>query len=212
MTVMVHRVNQGPTRQVRYLQQLFLPSGEEYLPVRIDRTVFLPSGTDVTRTTINIRRLPAIPAGQYKWTAELRDKATDEVLAKDEAPWEFVGTGGSLANLAQLKGDFDVPAAPVQPPKTRLLTNYPNPLNPETWFPYELAADVTVTIRIFNVKGQLVRQLDLGYQKAGSYIDKGQAAYWDGKDQTGNLVASGVYFYRLTAEDFQATRRMVIVK
>jgi len=192
MTVTAHLVNQGPARKVRYLQQLFLPSGEEFPPVRIDRKIFLASGTDVTRTTLNIRRLPAIPAGSYKWTAELRDQTTDELLARDEAPWQFVGEGGSLANLAQLKGDFEVPAAPALPKQTRLLANYPNPFNPETWLPYELASDATVTLHIYNVKGQLVRQLDLGYQKGGSYLDKERAAYWDGRDQTGNRVSSGL--------------------
>ena len=79
------------------------------------------------------------------------------------------------------------PAKPAEPiPKEfRLLQNYPNPFNPETWLPYELAADATVTIRIYDVNGQLVRQLDLGKQKAGRYVDKEKAAYWDGKDQIG---------------------------
>jgi hypothetical protein len=98
------------------------------------------------------------------------------------------------------------------PLKFALLQNYPNPFNPETWLPYELAADATVAIRIYNVNGHLVRQLDLGNLKAGSYVDKKKAAYWDGKDENGNLVASGVYFYTLYAGDFQATRRMLIVK
>jgi len=108
-----------------------------------------------------------------------------------------------------------VPSAkPVEtiPKEFRLLQNYPNPFNPETWLPYELAADATITIRIYNVNGQLVRQFSLGKQKAGRYVDKRKAAYWDGKDQTGKAVTSGLYFYTLKAGDFQATRRMVIVK
>jgi len=94
----------------------------------------------------------------------------------------------------------------------RLLQNYPNPFNPETWIPFDLAADATVTIRIYDVKGQLVRQLHLSSQKAGSYLDKKTAAYWNGKDQLGQSVASGIYFYMLKAGDFVATRRMVILK
>ena len=107
-----------------------------------------------------------------------------------------------------------VPAkiAEVIPKEFRLLQNYPNPFNPETWIPYDLASDAVVVIRIYNVNGQLVRQLDLGKQKAGSYVDKKKAAYWDGKGQSGNSVANGLYFYTLKAGDFQATRRMVIVK
>jgi len=98
------------------------------------------------------------------------------------------------------------------PGHTALLQNYPNPFNPETWLPYELAQDASVTIRIYDVKGQIVRQLDLGKQKAGRYVDKEKAAHWDGKDQTGKAVSSGLYFYTLRAGNFQATRRMVIVK
>ena len=107
-----------------------------------------------------------------------------------------------------------LPARPVQPiPKDfRLLQNYPNPFNPDTWIPYELAIDASVTIRIYDVRGQLVCRLDLGEQKAGRYVDKQKAGYWNGKDQTGKAVSSGLYFYMLRAGDFQATRRMAIVK
>jgi hypothetical protein len=103
------------------------------------------------------------------------------------------------------------PAKPI-PKEFRLLQNYPNPFNPETWIPFDLAADATVTIRIYDVKGQLVRQFDLSNQKAGSYLDKKTAAYWDGKDQLGQSVSSGIYFYTLKAGGFVATRRMVILK
>jgi hypothetical protein len=108
-----------------------------------------------------------------------------------------------------------VPSAkPAQPiPKAfRLLQNYPNPFNPETWIPFDLAADANVIIRIYDMNGQLVRQFDLINQKAGSYLDKKTAAYWNGKDQLGQSVSSGIYFYTLKAGDFVATRRMVILK
>jgi len=115
-----------------------------------------------------------------------------------------------------------VPHARFVPGAFRLLQNFPNPFNPETWIPFDLAADATVTIRIYDVKGQLVRQLDLSKQKAGRYLDKKTAAYWDGKDQLGQSVSSGLYFYMLKAgdfdtqatqpKDFVATRRMVILK
>jgi len=93
-----------------------------------------------------------------------------------------------------------------------LLQNYPNPFNPETWIPYALAKDSPVSIRIYDVKGRLVRQLDLDKQKAGSYLVKEKAAYWDGKNQLGQSVSSGLYFYTLRAGDFLSTRRMVILK
>lgn len=96
------------------------------------------------------------------------------------------------------------------PKEFRLLQSYPNPFNPETWIPYQLAEDSEVTVRIYNVSGQLVKTLSLGVKEAGYYITKNEAAYWDGKDELGEKVASGVYWY--TFGGFEDTRRMVIVK
>ena len=100
----------------------------------------------------------------------------------------------------------------LMPEETVLLANYPNPFNPETWIPYQLAAPAKVTLRIFAVNGALVRTLDLGHQPAGVYQQRTRAAYWDGRNQLGEPVASGVYFYSLTAGDFTATRKMLIRK
>jgi hypothetical protein len=96
--------------------------------------------------------------------------------------------------------------------RTMLLQNYPNPFNPETWLPYQLATAAPAIIRIYNLRGQLVRQLDLGAKPAGSYISKDKAAYWDGEDQFGEGVSTGIYFYTLRAGTFEATRRMIILK
>ena len=96
--------------------------------------------------------------------------------------------------------------------RSALLQNFPNPFNPETWMPYTLAHDAPVNIGIYDIRGQLVRQIGLGQQPAGSYLNRETAAYWDGKDQFGEAVSSGVYFYTLKADTFQATRRMVILK
>ena len=98
------------------------------------------------------------------------------------------------------------------PEKTVLLHNYPNPFNPETWIPYQLAKPAEVTLTIHAINGTLVRTLTLGYQPAGIYQTRTRAAYWDGKNQLGEPVASGVYFYTLTAGDFNATRKMLIRK
>ena len=98
------------------------------------------------------------------------------------------------------------------PKKSRLLQNYPNPFNPETFLPYELASESPVTIHIYNFFGRLVRQLNIGQQKAGSYITKDKSAYWDGRDECGQKVSSGIYWYRLKAGEFNAIRRMVILK
>ena len=100
----------------------------------------------------------------------------------------------------------------ICPSITALLPNYPNPFNPDTWLPYHLAQDALVTINIYNVKGQLVRTLNLGNKNASVYATKSKAAYWDGKDSFGEKVSSGVYFYTLQAGEFRATRKMVIMK
>ncbi len=100
----------------------------------------------------------------------------------------------------------------LTPKETVLLANYPNPFNPETWMPYQLAKSADVSISVYGVDGRLVRMLSLGHRMAGSYHNKSRAAYWDGKNESGESVASGVYFYTLTAGDFTATRKMLIRK
>ena len=100
----------------------------------------------------------------------------------------------------------------LTPNKTALLASYPNSFNPETWILYHLAKDADVTLRIYDVKGQMVRMLVLGHQAAGIYQNRSRAAYWDGRNAVGEPVASGVYFYTLTAGDFTATRKMLIRK
>jgi len=100
----------------------------------------------------------------------------------------------------------------LTPKETALLANYPNPFNPETWIPYHLAKEANVTLHIYAMNGTLVRTLTLGHQAAGMYQNRSRAAYWDGKNALGEPVASGVYFYTLTAGDFTATRKMLIRK
>ena len=100
----------------------------------------------------------------------------------------------------------------LTPKTTALLPNFPNPFNPETWIPYHLSKDADVTLHIYAINGTLVRTLALGHQAAGRYQSRSRAAYWDGKNEFGESVASGVYFYTLTAGDFTATRKMLIRK
>jgi len=98
------------------------------------------------------------------------------------------------------------------PAETALLPNYPNPFNPETWIPYRLAEDAFVTLTIYDGIGQVVRTFDVGHRIASAYESRSKAIYWDGRNDVGERVASGVYFYTLTAGDFSATRRMLIIK
>ena len=110
----------------------------------------------------------------------------------------------------KIDGQFSSWAIP--PEHSALLPNFPNPFNPETWIPYQLASGGEVTIRIYNVKGQLIKTLALGYQPAGIYTHRSRAAYWDGKNEQGNKVASGVYFYQLHTGQFTALRKLIVLK
>ena len=114
---------------------------------------------------------------------------------------------GDKVNTIKIDGSLT-----ILPEKTRLLQNYPNPFNPETWLPYQLANDATVTIHIYNIKGELVRTINLGAKNAGVYTSKNKAAYWNGRTQTGEGAASGVYYYTIQTSNFAATRKMILVK
>ena len=118
---------------------------------------------------------------------------------------------GTLA-YAQVISFLENLLAAAKPESTLLLANYPNPFNPETWIPYQLAGPGEVMLTIYAVNGTLIRTLALGHQPAGRYHSRSRAAYWDGCNEAGEPVASGVYFYMLTVGDFTATRKMSILK
>ena len=156
-----------------------------------------------------------VAAGKVYWTEEgtirranLNGSNRQDVVTGIES---LAGIALSVAPVS-----MEAPAAPaaaaIAPNATALHANYPNPFNPETWIPYQLqhAADVTVTI--YDMRGMTVRQLLLGHQPAGVYHSRSRAAYWDGRNNLGEPVASGLYFYTLTAGDFRATRKMLIRK
>ena len=98
------------------------------------------------------------------------------------------------------------------PTQTQLLANYPNPFNPETWIPFQLAQDSTVTAKIYDVTGKKIRMIELGHLSAGNYVESNRAIYWDGKTDTGEQVSSGTYFYQIEADGYTDTRKMVILK
>ena len=102
--------------------------------------------------------------------------------------------------------------AAYTPKETTLLPNYPNPFNPETWIPYQISDSADVTLTIYTANGYVARKLALGIMPAGIYQSRSRAAYWDGRNDVGESVASGIYFYTLTAGDFTATRKMLIRK
>ncbi len=122
-----------------------------------------------------------------------------------------VADDGSLAFKQGIANLQNLLAALI-PEETALLANYPNPFNPETWIPYQLAESAEVTLTIYDMNGEVVRRLAVGHRGAGIYQSQNRAVYWDGRNQLGESVASGLYFYTLTAGTFTETRRMLILK
>ena len=141
----------------------------------------------------------------------VRDSQLDPMIIQAWIEQAYAENDGSLmfqqgiANLHRL-------LALMIPKETSLLPNYPNPFNPETWIPYQLSKPADVSVSIYAADGRLVRTLALGYQPVGIYESRSRAAYWDGRNTLGEPVASGLYFYTLTAGEFTATRKMLIKK
>ena len=156
----------------------------------------------------------ATPSVAKQFNMEAYEPDTSKVSATQVKEWlellRAENDGSSvfeqgIANLERLYAAM----APVQ---HTLLPNYPNPCNPETWIPYQLAAPVDVKIAIYGADGRLVRTLALGLQEAGTYRSRARAAYWDGRNEVGEPVASGIYFYTLQAGNFTATKKLLIRK
>ncbi|MDQ1317919.1 MAG: hypothetical protein QG588_1574, partial [Candidatus Poribacteria bacterium] len=100
----------------------------------------------------------------------------------------------------------------IQPESTELYQNYPNPFNPETWIPFVLSDNANVEIAIYDISGKLIRKINLGYKPAGTYISQEKAVYWDGKNENGEKVTSGIYFYTIQAGNYTATRKMILIE
>ncbi len=94
------------------------------------------------------------------------------------------------------------------PSSFRLIGAYPNPFNPHTTIFYDLGQEIGHSLRIFDMSGRLVREL----RSEGAMRQGRQEVVWDGRDDRGRQVSSGVYFYRLEAGDFSQTKRMVLIK
>ena len=155
--------------------------------------------------------ITSFPAEEKSGGPALVVKSEDEAFRKAIAELETVSLSKEQRQLLdQLKRLF--PQQSLLPIHTDILQNFPNPFNPETWIPYQLASTSPVTISIYNIKGQLIRKLELGHKTAGFYVSRPRAAYWDGRNKTGEQVASGVYFYQLQAGKFSAMRKLVVLK
>jgi len=164
--------------------------------LRSDEQVYIPTHT------------PATAFVDQSQQAVVNEGDTIEIQTED-LRWRYRLTGQGLQNaFAQIVLDQQIQV----PNRTQLLQNYPNPFNPETWIPFELSRDTEVTITIYDVSGQQIRQLDLGLTLAGRYLSADQAVYWNGKTQTGEWVASGTYFHQIQTEDYTQIEKMVILK
>ena len=159
------------------------------------------------RFTLGYADLSRTPIVQVDDTVRLT--LTDIASGKPIGKIDYTITADNIRNAyATLHLTFDS----IAPIHTQLLQNYPNPFNPETWIPYQLASDAEVSIIIYNPSGERIRTIPIGDQAAGSYLTKGRAAYWDGRNAHGELVSSGLYFYHLQASDFTDVKRMIILK
>ena len=158
--------------------------------------------------------LVASEFGDEAAAPSLYPQALELLNAADLRQWLTQAQQLALTDPAYLRGItvLEELHAALIPQESALLPNYPNPFNPETWIPYRLAEDAFVTLTIYDGSGQVVRTLDVGHQTAAFYESRSKAIYWDGRNEFGEQVVSGVYFYYLSAGDYSATRKMLILK
>lgn len=165
---------------------------------------FAEAGDRFTLGYADLNRTPVVQVGDTV-RLTLTDMASDKPIGKID---HIITTDDIRKAYTTLHLTFDS----IAPMHTQLLQNYPNPFNPETWIPYQLASDAEVSIIIYDPSGERIRTIPIGDQAAGSYLTKGRAAYWDGRNGRGELVSSGLYFYHLQASDFTDVKRMIILK
>ena len=138
--------------------------------------------------------------------------ADRSMLDKYQKMYQALNQAGDSEGAVVLRNALSRLIDELKPKENILLPNYPNPFNPETWMPFVLAEEAEVEIRIYDVRGRLVRELRLGRLGTGYYIQKGRAGHWDGRNESGELVASGVYIYQLTANGRRLVRKMVVMR
>ena len=165
------------------------------------------TGTDemgYRMTTVDIRSMRAATIGDI---LEISAQSPNPYIGVEPLQYTITAT-----DVRQSRIELPALIAYEIPAKTELLANYPNPFNPETWIPYRLAEDAFVYLTIYDGNGRIVRTLNVGHRTAAIYERRSKAIYWDGKNELGESVASGIYFYSLSAGNYSGTRKMVILK
>ena len=200
-----------------FVASQFGPSGEVSLDIEARTFMWESNDADVNWDgTINIQDLVLVAAGIGKNAAapSIQAESLAMLSSTEVKQWLEQAQHLTLSDAISQRGIavLEQLLSALTPEESTLLPNYPNPFNPETWIPYHLAVPSEVTLTIYTANGKLVRTLVLGHQAAGIYESKSRAAYWDGRNAVGERVASGVYFYMLTADDFTATGKMLIMK
>ncbi len=162
---------------------------------------------DIIEVVLSLQGIAGAPARDSQFTTEDFQRWIEEAKRRNNPDAAFQKGIDVLERLSAMLTETE-----TIPERTSLLPNYPNPFNPETWIPYQLAAAADVTVRIYSANGTVVRTLELGHRSVGIYQNRTRAAYWDGRNAQGEQVASGIYFYTLTAGDFTATQKMLLMK
>ncbi len=176
-----------------------------------------PNAADVNGDgVVNIQDLILVASalGQTQAAPSLHPASLEMFTAADIQEWLAEAHGLDLTDPKLQSGIrfLEQLLSVLVPKETELLPNYPNPFNPETWIPYRLAEDAFVALVIYDQRGSVVRRFNVGHQTTSVYESRSQAIYWDGRNEVGDRVASGIYFYTLTAGDYSATRKLVILK
>ena len=199
----VNRDGTVDVQDIVYIAQHYAQTGQSNADVNGDEIVNV---VDLLLVAAALDNMSAAPAARAQLPNDITAATIQQWLTEAKLTGKItpVYQRGILV-LEQL-------LAALTPIDTALLANYPNPFNPETWIPYHLANAVDVTISIYDVNGTLIRQLDMGHQMAGYYTARSRAAYWDGRNEFGEQVATGVYFYQLQADNVSFLRKMVILK
>ena len=175
--------------------------------ISTDRAITTVTGDERIGYQLTVVDIEAARAAQIGDILEISAQSPDPFIGVQ--PLQYIVTAEDVR-----QGWIQLPALVAYeiPTETELLRNYPNPFNPETWIPYRLAEDAFVTLTIYDLSGHVVRTLDVGHRIASAYESRSKAIYWDGRNGLGEGVASGVYFYHLSAGDYSATRKMMILK